>query len=1477
MRFAVWRRSLAAFLTLGLVVSAWLPSGVITASASTVPTLLITELVPDSTDVGESDGFEYVEVYNNTNQPIDFGEYMVVYHYPEPGNVLYWRPYESVIIPPQQALVLWGMTPDQLTVNDFNANYGTNLVENETIVRIPGGMNQLRERTIGVATSSGHEIVTASYNKGVVDTSPDMGIVYTYPDPGSIEMKMVSSKVVRATPGSVDPSLVPAQPVIVAPDTVPPVVADLTSASAPDLSKPIEFVAQASDDQLLTSVVLHYKSSNDEDYKTAHIARGTDGLFRYSLPYTEWYGSVFIDYYFRASDGTNKSETSPVRLPLVNNSNILTMNVKDGDVLSGEKVIIGSGNGISYEELTLSVEGIGPKFGLLGSTAYFTFEADGIDAGQNAVTLNGEIIEIIPLNTTGYKTVAIPVSTELIKYNQVNTFAIQAGSGKRPYYEQAPEGNLDDYNIRNVRLILEDGTVLRDPQYASPTLVFDMGDNGRFLPIVYFNFEIPESKWVEKSPTEKAMDQPAYFVLEANGIDSGETAITIGREVLGIIPHGTTNFSTVVFPVDPTLLSASVPNRFAIRAGSVNRPYWEDAPEDGLDDFDIRNVRLVLSDGTVLRDPRYEPTLRFDMGDNGRFLPIVYFDFTVPEDSWNAVAYRWNTGNSADGQHRVSLTATDGQLVTADVFVDNNGPIVTTNIEDGQEYKGIFTIQADAFDTVSPIASIELSLDGNSIHAPYTTSSAELKPGVHTLAIRATDAAGHTTEHVVSFTTPEEHPLAPQVVSPVNGETDVDTDAELRVKVEDPTGDLLEKVTFYKGDRIKAASEQVQIFTNAVDREPPLTIQSPGDTLLSTEQQALLAASDDEYVTTDSVEQFPYHRFEVEVGSEVGQGDRIEIVWEGNSLPGRKVSLYAWNYNTGEWQSIASMVAPSAEDFTLAAAVDAADFVSEGKVQALVQDLIPGPEDYDYTFVAIPDTQIYAEILPEYFRSQVEWIRDNKEAMNIRYVAHMGDIVNSAAIEGQWLRADQFMSVLEDADIPYGVVAGNHDVFDGGADSVPDYSKFSEYFGEARFADKPYYGGSYKDNRGHYDLISVGGTDYIFVYMGWGVQDDEEGLAWMNKVLKQYPDRKGILILHDYIRNNAARSATGDVVYNEVVVPNPNVYMVIAGHYTGSALRTDAIDDDGDGIADRQVHQMLNDYQGITDGGLGYMKLFHFDTDTDQIYVNTYSPMLDDYNYYDPSKDEWTLAFDLDPQMKRVATDRFEVGIYTDEVIGSAGQAASGETVQSTWSGLEGSKTYHWYAVAEDSYGGRSVSELSSFRTRLVVPAPSGLQAASVEATSAMISWNPAVPSEGSVTAYHLYINGAMTATVTESVYRMEGLVPDTVYTVTIAAVHETGITSAQSAPLAVQTLINFSALKETLDTLIASGEVNHPAAVQLTNALKQAEHHKEKGHNDQAVKSLQDFLKHLQNKALSSLVTDSAKQILIDKVTKLIQLWSNP
>jgi hypothetical protein len=184
----------------------------------------------------------------------------------------------------------------------------------------------------------------------------------------------------------------------------------------------------------------------------------------------------------------------------------------------------------------------------------------------------------------------------------------------------------------------------------------------------------------------------------------------------------------------------------------------------------------------------------------------------------------------------------------------------------------------------------------------------------------------------------------------------------------------------------------------------------------------------------------------------------------------------------------------------------------------------------------------------------------------------------------------------------------------------------------------------------------------------------------------------------------------GEKLYQELVLDNENVFAVLCGHYHAADMLVDEIDDDGDGVTDRKVYQMLADYQAGPEGGQGYMRILLFDAETDQIKVKTYSPYMDDYNYYDedefPGTDEFSIGLELDAQKKRVATNYVEVNVFGTKEIGKAEDVKSGETASVTWDGLTSDHEYAWYAVAEDAHGGKTKSDLWTFTTGGGAPAP---------------------------------------------------------------------------------------------------------------------------------------------------------------------------
>ena len=281
------------------------------------------------------------------------------------------------------------------------------------------------------------------------------------------------------------------------------------------------------------------------------------------------------------------------------------------------------------------------------------------------------------------------------------------------------------------------------------------------------------------------------------------------------------------------------------------------------------------------------------------------------------------------------------------------------------------------------------------------------------------------------------------------------------------------------------------------------------------------------------------------------------------------------------------------------------------------------PAEGAYTFAWLSDTQHYSEKNGFVFRLMTAYLRDNRERLGLDYVIFTGDFVQNMGKTEEWEGARAAMDSI--SDIPHGVLAGNHDVNYSSA----DYTTFTHYFGADRYQDKPWYGGSYENNRCHFDLITAGKTDYIFVYVGYPVTDDTA--AYARHTFNDYPDRVGILCAHDYFKTDVTLSEGGSALYKQVVKKCPNVYMALCGHRYNQACVPAPMDDDGDGTPDRTVYQMIMNYQAAGEyGGNGYIRFMQIDESAGTLTALSYSPLMRDFNYFDTPESQ-QIKYPADP------------------------------------------------------------------------------------------------------------------------------------------------------------------------------------------------------------------------------------------------------
>jgi len=353
--------------------------------------------------------------------------------------------------------------------------------------------------------------------------------------------------------------------------------------------------------------------------------------------------------------------------------------------------------------------------------------------------------------------------------------------------------------------------------------------------------------------------------------------------------------------------------------------------------------------------------------------------------------------------------------------------------------------------------------------------------------------------------------------------------------------------------------------------------------------------------------------------------------------------------------------------------VEASDPEGDALIATFYGRPLQVPED-DFALVVLPDTQYYCsqryEGAPEMFYAQTEWIVEQRELLNIQWVAHVGDLVDTASDGAQWLVADEALSALEDPlttgledGIPYGVAPGNHDQ-DPSGDPDGSTELFNQYFGVDRFEERAYYGGNFDENNDdHWGTFSVGALDFLVIDIEYDQGgEDVEVLLWADELIGDHPDHRVIVNAHHLIESSGVLSDQGQIVY-EALGHHDNLFLMLSGHLTDEVWRSDPAGETG------TVYTVMADYQFDGDGGAGWLRVMEFSPAAGHIHVWTWSPWLEQFQDDDAS--DFELPYTMDP--------------VPFEEIGSVEVEAGEASI--VWRGLDEHTAYEWYVVLDD--GGR--------------------------------------------------------------------------------------------------------------------------------------------------------------------------------------------
>lgn len=791
---------------------------------------------------------------------------------------------------------------------------------------------------------------------------------------------------------------------------------------------------------------------------------------------------------------------------------------------------------------------------------------------------------------------------------------------------------------------------------------------------------------------------------------------------------------------------------------------------DNRDDFTVSGLGLEVTGGTaspVGVAPSYtlgdgncgsattrprEVDLRFD----------VVRDADAPAPGLRADL---DTATLADGVHEITSATAAGATARRTVTTDNTGPAIASSTPAaGDRLATATTLAVELTDASGVLEGPHVVLDGETLE-PGAAVGPGLAPGEHALVVTATDVLGNESTHEIAFTSLGV-PDVPTDLTPTTGTTGIEGSVELGARVAVPGGGDV-TATF---SRAEVASPVVaaQGETAAV---PTSTLEVEGEQPAAVDA---LVPGDDAALDSAASRDVAFQRFEIPAeGDATGQVVR----WEGVVDPQRLATLHVWDGSA--WDELAS-ARGAVEGATTLSATLGAEHAHDGTVHVLVTGTDPFADDigaggsreetdfadrgaYDFSMVHLTDTQYLSEgaveqetpeeraVWAQAYTDVAQWVVDNADDRNIAYMAHTGDVnenytrvpadeAMAAQIRGEYEFSSSAQRIVDEAGIPNGVLAGNHDNLTG-QDNGPG-ALFNEFYGPERYAalsqgwEHASYGGPWRegDNQNHYDLFTAGGLDFVAVYLSYGVTDEEA--AWADGVLAQFADRNAIVLTHDYLvpssspdgRGSPHSTPDGRLVHAKVVEPNPNVFLVLTGHRHGVGINVrQDVGTQGSGVvellADYQFYEITAEEAGLTEVGgyepgqglrLGasFFRLLQFDVDRSEMIVDTYSPWLEDFGAteyddeqrYDGREDDFTVPVDLTSRTTTLSTDAVSLFAPAQE-IGSV-TVPSGEVATITWDGLEAGTRHAWTVTATSADGGRTVSPVQSFTT---APAPDGL------------------------------------------------------------------------------------------------------------------------------------------------------------------------
>ncbi|WP_294196483.1 LamG-like jellyroll fold domain-containing protein [uncultured Sphingomonas sp.] len=310
----------------------------------------------------------------------------------------------------------------------------------------------------------------------------------------------------------------------------------------------------------------------------------------------------------------------------------------------------------------------------------------------------------------------------------------------------------------------------------------------------------------------------------------------------------------------------------------------------------------------------------------------------------------------------------------------------------------------------------------------------------------------------------------------------------------------------------------------------------------------------------------------------------------------------------------------SASTGVLTANSGAATFSAMGNTTSFAIAVLPDTQFYSRYATAAENNQFMRKYGSEPFNAQTQWIVDNASAFNIPFVIHLGDVVDQVGKPDQWKVADAAMKKLEAAQIPYSILAGNHDVLVDQEYTGP-WSQSSATDAQRNLAAEPYLQwfpksraaqqSTFRERDGsgfhEYHTFTKFGVEFMVLSLSWRISD--AGIAWARDVIRRNPKLPVILSNHQLLNIDVdavspLETEYGKMLWEKLIRDNDQIFMTLNGHHHGAAHLT-KINDFGN-----PVEEMVVDYQMAYQGGNALMRLYEIDFTGNKIDVLSFSPWV---------------------------------------------------------------------------------------------------------------------------------------------------------------------------------------------------------------------------------------------------------------------------